>query len=83
MVGNMRGTKRFETAFEADRLSAAFSGEKIYAGLAGVCGNLPDCDNCELCLVESIGMQLRGTQKKWQLKKKYRETKFQLQIIWN
>ena len=40
----------FETAFEADRLSAAFSGEGSHAGLAGVCGNLPDCDNCKLSL---------------------------------
>jgi len=70
----------FETAFEADRLSTAFSGEGSHAGLAGVCGNLPDCDNCELSL-ECLRMQLRGTQKKWQLKKKYRETKFQLQIF--
>ena len=38
----------FETAFEADRLSAAFAGEGSHAGLAGVCGNLPDCENCEL-----------------------------------
>ena len=29
----------FETAFEADRLSAAFSGEGSHAGLAGVCRN--------------------------------------------
>ena len=40
----------FETAFGADRLSAAFSGEGSHAGLAGVCGNLPDCDNCKLSL---------------------------------
>jgi len=40
----------FETAFEADRQSAAFSGEGSHAGLAGICGNLPDCDNCELRL---------------------------------
>ena len=40
----------FETAFEADRLSAAFSGEGSHAGLAGICGNFSDCDNCELLL---------------------------------
>ena len=40
----------FETAFEADRLSAAFSGKGSHAGLAGVCGNLPDYDNCKLRL---------------------------------
>ena len=40
----------FETAFEADRLSAAFSGEGSHAGLEGVCGNLQDCDNFELRL---------------------------------
>ena len=41
----------FETAFEADRLSAAFSGDEgSHAGLVGVCGNLPGCDNCELSL---------------------------------
>ena len=44
----------FETAFEADRLSAAFSGEGSHAGLAGVCGNLPDCDNCKLSLMPLV-----------------------------
>ena len=29
-------------------MSAAFAGEGSHAGLAGVCGNLPDCENCEL-----------------------------------
>ena len=38
----------FEPAFEADSLSTAFSGEGSHAGLSGVCGNLPDCENCEL-----------------------------------
>ena len=36
----------FETAFEAGRLSAAFSGEVSHTGLADVCFNLTDCDNC-------------------------------------
>ncbi len=38
----------FETAFEADRLFAVFSGEGSHAGLAGVCGNLTDYEYCEL-----------------------------------
>ena len=38
----------FNSAFEADRMAAAFSGDGRYADLAGVCGDLPDCDNCEL-----------------------------------
>ena len=40
----------FETSFEGDRLSATFSGEGSHAGLAGICGNFSDCDNCELLL---------------------------------
>ena len=38
----------FATAFEADRMAAAFSGDGRHAGLAGICGDLPDCDNCAL-----------------------------------
>ena len=38
----------FATAFEADRMAAAFSGDGRHAGLAGICGELPDCENCGL-----------------------------------
>jgi DNA repair protein RadC len=38
----------FATAFEADRMAAAFSGDGRHAGLVGVCAELPDCENCEL-----------------------------------
>jgi len=38
----------FATALEADRMAAAFSGDARHAGLAGICAELPDCENCGL-----------------------------------
>ena len=64
----------FETAFEADRLSAAFSGEGSHAGLAGVCGNLPDCDNCELSL-ECHWYAAEGNSEKMAIEEKIQRNK--------
>ena len=72
----------FETTFEAEGLSAAFSGEGSHTGLAGIFGNFSDCYNCELRL-ECHWNAAEKSKKKLQLKKKYRETKFQLQIFRN
>ena len=38
----------FATAFEADRMAAAFSGDGGDPGLEGVCEEMPDCENYEL-----------------------------------
>ena len=59
----------FETAFEADRLSAAFSGEGSHAGLAGVCGILPDCENCELSS-ECLWNTAEGNSEKMEIEEK-------------
>ena len=64
----------FETAFEADRLSAAFSGEGSHAGLAGVCGNLPDCDNCKLSL-ERNWYATEGNSEKMAIEEKIQRNK--------
>ena len=64
----------FETAFEADRLSAAFSGEGSHAGLAGVCGNLPDCDNCKLSL-ECHWYAAEGNSEKMAIEEKIQRNK--------
>ena len=64
----------FETAFEADRLSAAFSGDGSHAGLAGVCGNLPDCDNCKLSL-ECHWYATEGNSEKMAIEEKIQRNK--------
>ena len=69
-----RSQNVFETAFEADRLSAAFSGEGSHAGLAGVCGNLPDCDNCELSL-ECHWYAAEGNSEKMAIEEKIQRNK--------
>ena len=38
----------FKTAFEADRMSAGFAGGQRQACIPGVCGELPDCESCDL-----------------------------------
>jgi len=64
----------FENAFEADRLSAAFSGEGSHAGLAGVCGNLPDYDNCKLRL-ECHWYGAEGNSEKMAIEEKIQRNK--------
>ncbi len=64
----------FETAFEADRMAAVFSGEWRQAGSQGVCGDLPDCENCKLntdCLWQTGqgNQEMMGIEEKIQRKK--------------
>ncbi|MBC8259183.1 MAG: DNA repair protein RadC [SAR324 cluster bacterium] len=50
--------KTFTADIEADRTAAAFAGAGRKAGLAGICGVLPDCENCALsedCLWSAAG----------------------------
>jgi hypothetical protein len=59
----------FETAFEADRMAAAFSEDGIHAGLVEVCGEMPDCENCELssqclwCAADTLSVKLKIAEK--------------------
>ncbi len=59
----------FATAFEADRMAAAFSGDGRHAGLVGVCGVMPDCENCELsseclwCAADTNSVKLKIAEK--------------------
>lgn len=64
----------FETAFEADGMAAVFSGAWRKAGLQGICGDLPDCENCMLntnCLwyADQGNPEIIGIEEKIQRKK--------------
>ena len=50
-------------------MSTVFSGERIHAGLTGVCGNLPDCENCELSS-ECLWNTADGNSEKMEIEEK-------------
>ena len=50
-------------------MSAAFSVEGSHAALACVCGNLPDCENCELSL-ECLWNIADGNSEKMEIEEK-------------
>ena len=50
MVGNMWGTKLFWNCLWSRWSVCSIFGEGSHAGLAGICVNFSDCDNCDLRL---------------------------------
>ena len=57
-------------AFEADWMATAFSEDGRHAGLDGVCGKMPDCNNCRL-ISECLWCHSDGNSIKIKIPEKY------------